>query len=988
MQEPTPQKILITSELNILNENTEIYGKQIIVGVSLHNNAHTIKRCIDSVIFQDIFELCAIIILDDLSNDDWVKEVEYALKLSNILVIRGNCGSPARSRNTILDFVDNHFKNPKWIARLDADDKFTTQSSLSMMCTEGDKYNSSYVIGGNRLIYEGQLLDKINYASSSLFNKDNIIQILNDMSNNSAYNELPSCNLVLKANSGFRYPDISSAEDHWLLTELLFYHSNKGIILEEFLYCDYTLNGNTTSINKQNNTHQKNRLKLYQTILIWNNLNTKKVNVLGYGMEGIVIQEKELVKKYFYPDIISEQKIKWINSILVEENDFIPKSHWIKKYSSWVCTYDYFDSQECKKISKKQIKDFLLFCLSKKIVCTNIKRANFRIRNKKLVYIDIGTSIIPMDIRYFIDSVARLYCISILNYKDYELLRRNNKNNMRQEDILNQIPDFYEFYNDLMQSYSKSNWNPFIFNKKLFIQNHTNECTLMIKVCAMDYDLIIAQVKYIVANLEVPTLFFEKVLLIDSNEDNFLRQYQKPDLQRVIQLASKLKENNIINRVLISPTDINEIKNINNKWFGLNCAETHSYKKVPIFPQIWGFEQLHTRYVLQCDIDILIGKKTLSHDYLKDMLSAIKQKDVVGVAFNIPFEFDKGFRKYEAPYGDYVPEVRCGLLDLKRIKTLHPLPNEIKEEKLLLSWFRSLHESQKQNKKKTLRGGDPKTFYIHPENNWKKNIDKLFEIQDLVNQVKIPTFQYQKWDLEGSEEMWDYPKRNEEIVFLMKGKNTEVTKINRCFASLKMQSDQEFGMIVIDDNSDNYRIELISLLESLEDKTTLIRNYKNKGRIPNFIKAIEEICINNDSLIVILDLDDALIDIDIVTKLKKYMHKGHDLIQGGMFRPNKALKIYIPSYENCRKKFGANVWSHLRAFKKSLFGKINKEQLKIDDNWIQECTDYATMIPLVELSEKPIFISEYWYLHENSTLRTNEIQFKKNNIIKKILTYE
>ncbi|MDZ7820181.1 MAG: hypothetical protein U5K55_16980 [Aliarcobacter sp.] len=44
----------------------------------------------------------------------------------------------------------------------------------------------------------------------------------------------------------------------------------------------------------------------------------------------------------------------------------------------------------------------------------------------------------------------------------------------------------------------------------------------------------------------------------------------------------------------------------------------------------------------------------------------------------------------------------------------------------------------------------------------------------------------------GISESWNYKNRKEEIIFLIKGRNTSVEKINRCFASLRMQSNQDF----------------------------------------------------------------------------------------------------------------------------------------------------------------------------------------------------
>jgi hypothetical protein len=48
------------------------------------------------------------------------------------------------------------------------------------------------------------------------------------------------------------------------------------------------------------------------------------------------------------------------------------------------------------------------------------------------------------------------------------------------------------------------------------------------------------------------------------------------------------------------------------------------------------------------------------------------------------------------------------------------------------------------------------------------------------------------------------------------------------------------------------------------------------------------------------------------------------------------------------------------------------------------------MVPLVENSKKPIFIQEYWYLHENSTPSSPSERARKDDIIAALLekTYE
>src|SRR5690606_37950728 len=100
---------------------------------------------------------------------------------------------------------------------------------------------------------------------------------------------------------------------------------------------------------------------------------------------------------------------------------------------------------------------------------------------------------------------------------------------------------------------------------------------------------------------------------------------------------------------------------------------------------------------------------------------------------------------------------------------------------------------------RSLRGGDDRTYYLHPQN-VNKHSDNLPLWRDLVAQGNEPPRQRGKWDL-VADAGWSYPPRNESLVFLLKGRNTGVAKLRRSLTSLALQSEQEFGLIVIDDGS-------------------------------------------------------------------------------------------------------------------------------------------------------------------------------------------
>jgi hypothetical protein len=587
-----------------------------------------------------------------------------------------------------------------------------------------------------------------------------------------------------------------------------------------------------------------------------------------------------------------------------------------------------------------------------------------------------------MDVSFFRDSAARLYALAALNWPDGELARR--KSSRRQDEILADIPGFSDFYAALLTAHAGQYWS-----ENGGLQDAALPCAddvvLLIKACAMDARSLAAQVRHIVGHLSRPRAFHETVLLIDPFEGPFLRQHCPGDLTGLLSAAHELVDAGLISKVLISPDDEISIRAINFEWFGLDCSQTHSTKGVPVVPQIWAFDQISTRYVLQCDVDVLIGRRDQAHDYLGEMLDAVAPDGILGVAFNIPHP--EGHKVlYDAPMGSYVPEVRCGLLDLVRFRGCRPLPNSVEDGRLTLSWYRSAEQYQQRAGVRTLRGGDACTFYIHPPNSVKADPYALTQIRDLVGQGIIPAKQLGAWDLVEDFTPWSYPKRHEDIVFLLKGRDTPTSRVVRCLESLRSQVDQDFGIVLIDDASEKVDPSLLStLLSTLHPRTTLIRRSKHVGRMPNFQEGISQICVNPETLIVVLDLDDALMNPSVVKRLRQAYGEGHDVILGTCFRPDKPLKLYKPDFAMPREKWGGEVWPHLRSFRKRLFDAVPESHFQLDGAWIEECTDYATMVPIVELASRPLYIPDYLYFHERSTPRTQENRFRKDEVIRRIL---
>ena len=104
-----------------------------------------------------------------------------------------------------------------------------------------------------------------------------------------------------------------------------------------------------------------------------------------------------------------------------------------------------------------------------------------------------------------------------------------------------------------------------------------------------------------------------------------------------------------------------------------------------------------------------------------------------------------------------------------------------------------------------------------------------------------------------------------------------------------------------------------------------------------------------------------------------------------MLRTDKA-KDYPVCFDRSReRRGGGNVWQHLRSFKKYLFDAIPDDALRLDGEYIDIPNDWAYMLPIVEMAEKPVHISEPLYLYEPSGVGKGNDREVREAIIARIV---
>jgi hypothetical protein len=941
----------------------------VIVGLSHRNHPSGLNEALRSAMAQDMADDLAFLVLDDSSDEGWMQLLEADLLSDPRLVVAaGRFGSPPQSRNGLLDVVDECFPNAKWVARMDADDHFAEPASLRALVQAGDQSDSLFVIGSNRLSVDGEVLPAVNWAmAETLQNQDRLNAFIQAFCRQQVPNELPSCNLLLRTRSGIRYPHANSAEDHWLVAGLLMHRPHEGCVVTEPAYAVYSLGGVVTQANQKSDAWAKSRLALAQAAEVWHGAQmVPDVMVLGWGQEGVVWRESSGTFKRFYPYSLTSEALSEIRSLVATVGDA-------------VIAFDICDDSATGSLIRlaseplqepgqrwplELSRHFLQRLYRAGVVTSNVKRDNLRITaSGALQYIDIGRDILRLTASRFLDCAARLYAIGALGWSDHELARRRTPE--RQVEALSMLAGFDAFYGELMRSLHPACLLDTADAVPLSEPAVHPDVTLLIKCCPQDARAAHLQVQHLVSELGMRARFAKKVLLIDPFEGPYLRQFAEGDLSMLRVAASQLHQAGLIDEVWVAPTDPVDVREINEQWFALpQVSASRTAQGAPVATQLWAFDRVVTPFVLQMDIDVLIGGSDVHHDVIADMKCACVEQGVWCVGFNIP-QADEGFKVYTGEPDQFAPEVRCGLLNLERIKNHRPFANPLSGPRLLWMWHQALRHAQPKNGMRSVRGGDSRTFYIHPRNDDKSQV-ALDTIRDQVGQGRIPVGQRGEWDLVVSAE-WGYPRRSEELVFLLFGRETPAGKLERCLASLRAQSCQDFGVIVIDDGGCPLRAaELPHRLGSMSDRVTLIRRPIRVGYMDNFRESIEQICVNPDTLLVVLDQDDALMHVDAVQMLMDAWRSGADLINAPMFRPDKPLTLYEVSHESPRKRGGGNVWAHLRAFRKSVFERVPVQVWGATPD--PDClSDFLTMVPMAELAHKPVYLhGPYLYWHERS----------------------
>ncbi len=199
------------------------FDSKIIVIMLVHNNGSEISRAIDSVLNQSTSVNFGLLLIDDSDSKDWRTEDSRIMTDSRIAIVTVPPLGISQARNIGHYIVNDKIEKSEWICRLDADDELASKDVLNSIYSQLKQCEKSvrWALSGNTLEENGETLERMNSADSSLATQQGVLKRLEKMAKGDPLGELPSCNLCIRTGFKAVYPNMDSADDHWLIANLL-----------------------------------------------------------------------------------------------------------------------------------------------------------------------------------------------------------------------------------------------------------------------------------------------------------------------------------------------------------------------------------------------------------------------------------------------------------------------------------------------------------------------------------------------------------------------------------------------------------------------------------------------------------------------------------------------------------------------------------------------------------------------------------------------
>lgn len=245
----------------------EVTLPRVLVAIAFHQSRQPLLRAVRSAISLPGVATSVVVL-------DSTPRALARLKLRNVPINaciryrRARCSTAYAARNALISIANSMAKSYDWLVRLDADDTFVTD--IDILGELGRKHfdKAAVLFGNNQVDKAGQIVGR-NMPSAHLLNTSYLLRRLRKMASGDFSAELPSCNLVLRLPTKWRYPALKSAEDHALLAKVCVTAPTELGIGKRVPLVNYTLNGPTTKDNHLNNRYLSSRHRVLHMASKW-----------------------------------------------------------------------------------------------------------------------------------------------------------------------------------------------------------------------------------------------------------------------------------------------------------------------------------------------------------------------------------------------------------------------------------------------------------------------------------------------------------------------------------------------------------------------------------------------------------------------------------------------------------------------------------------------------------------------------------------------
>ena len=239
------------------------------IGIAFHRAGEGLVEAVKSALAQSVpGHQLQVLVLDSSPSGAARSLLGRRGLLRDVSIVRANARTAHSARNRLIAIAEKRWAGLRWHVRLDSDDRFASSSALAEVLYLARPIHRAVLAGNRQLGPHDRLIGK-NIPSRRLLNRRHLLDRLAGMAKGVLNDELPSCNLILRAGHGWRYPAKKSAEDHWLLASLLLKMRPAHIHVSQVELVDYRVGGALTLANKREGQYLAQRKALLEEALAW-----------------------------------------------------------------------------------------------------------------------------------------------------------------------------------------------------------------------------------------------------------------------------------------------------------------------------------------------------------------------------------------------------------------------------------------------------------------------------------------------------------------------------------------------------------------------------------------------------------------------------------------------------------------------------------------------------------------------------------------------